>query len=228
MRRTNLVLVVLSFILIAGCEQIDSQTEASPEWNGTKHPSGEPIVLDEVEIREYQGEKLGSVNDFRENSIKGPQYIDINDYQLEISGLVEEPRNYTYEQILDHQQYSKVVTLYCVEGWNVRIFWEGFLLKDLFDETKVKPEANTVILYAYDGYSTSMPLDYILDNNIMIAYMMNNVTLPPERGFPFQLVAADKAGYKWIKWITRIRLSDNPDYRGYWESRGWNQDADIK
>ena len=58
-------------------------------------------------------------------------------------------------------------------------------------------------------------------------YRMNNVTLPPERGFPFQLVAESKWGYKWIKWITAIELSDNEDYRGYWESRGYPNDADL-
>ena len=50
--------------------------------------------LGTVEVREYQGEDLSSVNVFRENSIKGPQYIDISDYQLQITGLVENPTNY--------------------------------------------------------------------------------------------------------------------------------------
>lgn len=173
-----------------------------------------------VEIREYEGEKLSSVNDFRENSIKGVQYIDIKNYTLEVAGLVEKPVNYTYEEVLKNQKYSKVVTLSCVEGWDATILWEGVLVKDLIK--KVKPEANTVIFYAYDGYSTSLPLQYIIDNNIILAYKMNNVTMPPERGFPFQLVAESKWGYKWIKWVTKIELSDDKNYQGYWESRGYS------
>jgi DMSO/TMAO reductase YedYZ molybdopterin-dependent catalytic subunit len=101
------------------------------------------------------------------------------------------------------------------------------LVKDLLEPAGVNPNATTVIFYAYDGYSTSMPLDYIDDNNILIAYKMNNVTLPPERGFPFQLVAESKWGYKWIKWITTIELSDNKNYRGFWESRGYPNEADL-
>jgi DMSO/TMAO reductase YedYZ molybdopterin-dependent catalytic subunit len=114
-----------------------------------------------------------------------------------------------------------------VEGWNVTLLWEGVLVKDLLDEAGILPIANTVIFYALDGYSTSLPLDFIIDNNIMIAYKMNNVTLPPERGFPFQLVAESKWGYKWIKWVTAIEVSNNFQYRGYWESRGYSNNADL-
>ena len=107
------------------------------------------------------------------------------------------------------------------------MLWEGIPLKEMLADADVKPEATVVIFYAYDGYSTSLPLEYIVDNNIMMAYEMNNVTLPPERGYPFQLVAESKWGYKWIKWITAIEVSDNEDYRGYWESRGYPNDADV-
>ncbi len=185
------------------------------------------IELEGVEIREYEGERLSSVNDFRENSIKGPQQVDTDSYVLEVSGLVYDPKVYTYSDVLGHQNYSKVVLLDCVEGWSVNILWEGVLVKDLLDEVAVKPEANTVIFYAYDNYSTSLPLDFITDNNIIMAHRMNNVTLPAERGFPFQLVAEQKWGYKWIKWVTRIELSDDPEYRGFWESRGYSNDADV-
>jgi DMSO/TMAO reductase YedYZ molybdopterin-dependent catalytic subunit len=129
--------------------------------------------------------------------------------------------------INNHQSYKKVVTLNCVEGWSVTILWEGLLIKDLIQETEVSPEANTVIFYAYDGYSTSLPLEYILENDIIIAYKMNNVTLPPERGYPFQLVAESKWGYKWIKWITEIKLSNNPEYEGFWESRGYSNIGNL-
>jgi len=118
--------------------------------------------------------------------------------------------------------------LHCVEGWSVTILWEGILVKDLIAEAGVDPNATVVIFYAYDGYSTSVPLDYIIDNDIIMAYKMNNVTLPPERGFPFQLVAESKWGYKWIKWITEIELSDNEDYLGFWERRGYPNDADLQ
>ena len=181
-----------------------------------------------VEIREYEGTDLSSITDFRENSIKGPQHIDIENYRLKVDGLVENSLEYTLENATDNRQgYQKVVTLNCVEGWSVRILWEGVLIEDLIEEAEASPEANTVIFHAYDGYTTSLPLAYVTGQDIMLAYKMNGVVLPPERGAPFQLVAESKWGYKWIKWVTRIELSDDPDYKGYWESRGFSNDADL-
>lgn len=185
-------------------------------------------TLASVEVRSYEGEDLSSFRDFRENSIKGPQKISVDDYRLEISGLVLRGQLFSYQEILEKlPSYKKVVTLYCVEGWDATILWEGILVSDLIKEAGVNPAANTIIFYAQDGYSTSFPLAYIMEKPIIMAHKMNNLTLPAERGFPFQLVAEDKWGYKWIKWITRIELSDNPQYRGYWESRGFGQDADL-
>jgi DMSO/TMAO reductase YedYZ molybdopterin-dependent catalytic subunit len=56
---------------------------------------------------------------------------------------------------------------------------------------------------------------------------MNNVTIPPERGFPFQLVAESKWGYKWIKWVSEVELTDDAGFKGYWESRGYSNNGDL-
>jgi len=181
-----------------------------------------------VEVREYEGEDLSSINAFRENSIRGPQEIDVESYALRITGLVTNSTSYTYDEVLNrHQNYKKVVTLDCVEGWSVTILWEGVLVRDLLAEAGPLENAEVIIFHAYDGYTTSLPIDYVMDNDILMAYKMNDVILPPERGFPFQLVAESKWGYKWIKWITEIELSADASYRGYWESRGYSNSADL-
>ena len=181
-----------------------------------------------VQVKEYQGEQLSAINDFHDNSIKGPQRVNMDSYRLEVTGLVDKPLSYTYADVVTgHKGYSKPVTLDCVEGWSVKILWEGVLVSDLINPAGVQPAANTIIFHAYDGYTTSLPLGYVLDNNILLACKINGVELPPERGFPFQLVAEDKWGYKWIKWVTKIELSDNPDYKGYWEQGGYSNDGSL-
>ena len=181
-----------------------------------------------AEVREYQGEQLSSIADFRENSIRGPQYVHASTYTLTIDGQVENRKEYSYDALIERfPHYRKVVTLYCVEGWDVTILWEGVRVNGLLLEAGVKPGANTVIFYAEDGYSSSLPLTYIEDRDILLAHAMNDVTLPAERGFPFELVAEDRWGYKWVKWVTRIEVSDDENYRGYWESRGYANNGSI-
>ncbi len=63
--------------------------------------------------------------------------------------------------------------------------------------------------------------------DVMLAAKINGRTLDANRGFPFQVVAEAKLGYKWVKWLTQIELSDKP-FKGYWEQRGYDNDADVK
>jgi len=185
-------------------------------------------ALKPVEIQMYQGEHLSSINDLHENSIHGTQYVSDDQYRLTVDGFVNTTLTYPYQSVLnDHNHYTKRVTLHCVEGWDATILWEGVLVRDLLTEAGVRPGATTVIFHAHDGYTTSFPVDYFMTHDIIMAYRMNNVTLPAERGFPFQLVAEDKWGYKWIKWIERIELSDQTTYRGYWEQRGYSNPGDL-
>ncbi len=181
-----------------------------------------------MEIREYDGKKLSSIRDFRENSIKGPVKVDIDAYRLIITGLVQNQRNITYSQIIESYAHEeKVLTLNCVEGWSVTLLWEGVAVRNLLKDAHPLPEAKVVIFHAVDGFTTSLPLDYVLDKELMLAYRMNKVALPAEVGFPFQLAAEGKWGYKWIKWVSKIELSDNVNYKGFWESRGYSNSGDI-
>ncbi|HBQ62920.1 MAG: molybdopterin-dependent oxidoreductase [Trichococcus flocculiformis] len=216
-RILNKCLVLLLSLLFFGCGTSNDDTSSLTDLQ----------ELTKIEVTEYEGKDLSSLTDFRENSIKGPQYINTDVYTLTIDGLVEQPNSLTYDEVLDNQKYTKVVTLHCVEGWSVDILWEGILLADLFEAVDIQESADTVIFHSEDGYSTALPLQTIMDRQLMIAYKMNGVVLPPERGFPFQLVAEDKLGYKWIKWITRIELSDDANYKGYWEQRGFDNEADV-
>lgn len=202
----KIILIIVLIIVVSGV------------YLALENFQNQAVSLDPAEVREYQGEKLSSINDFRENSIKGPQYVNITNYRLEITGLVQNPTNYSYDQVKGFQSYQKVVKLDCVEGWSVNILWEGVLVSDVIKDTRPLPSANTIIFYAVDGYSTSFPLDYIKNNQIMLAYKMNNATIPPERGFPFQLVTESKWGYKWIKWVQKIELSNDTSYQGYWKA----------
>jgi DMSO/TMAO reductase YedYZ molybdopterin-dependent catalytic subunit len=191
--------------------------------------SMQPRMLYPGEVRNYQCQNLASIADVRENAIRGTQNLNSSSYRLNVTGLVERNLSLTYDQVVNgFQAYQKAVNIYCVEGWNATILWEGVLVNDLLSQAGVNSGGVAVIFYASDGYSTSLPLDYLRKNHILLAYKMNGLTMPIERGYPFELVAESQYGYKWIKWITQIEVTDNPDYLGYWESRGYPNNATLR
>jgi DMSO/TMAO reductase YedYZ molybdopterin-dependent catalytic subunit len=187
-----------------------------------------PASREYVEVTEYQGQRLSSISAFRENSIKGPQTVNVTEYRLRVTGLVETTLAYSYDEVLDgFAAQEKVVTLNCVEGWSATVLWEGIPVMDLVEPAGPRSDAVTVIFHAEDGYTTSLPLEYIEENDLILAYRINGVTLPQENGYPFQLVAESKWGYKWCRWVVELEFSDDADYEGYWEERGYSNSADL-
>ncbi|UCF08652.1 MAG: molybdopterin-dependent oxidoreductase, partial [Thermoplasmata archaeon] len=104
--------------------------------------------------------------------------------------------------------------------------WKGVKVSAILDLAEVKDNATEVVFYAADGYSSSLTLDYLMRDDVILAYEMNGEVLPRDHGYPLRLVAPNKYGYKWVKWITHMEVVGH-DYEGYWESRGWSDDADI-
>jgi DMSO/TMAO reductase YedYZ molybdopterin-dependent catalytic subunit len=211
---------------------------ATPSSTSKTTPSPTPLLtpvqpttvpqLYPGELIQYQDQILSPISAVYQNAIAGTQYINQSTYRLSISGLVNQPLKLTYSQVVNsHQPIQKVVTLNCVEGWSATILWEGIQVNDLLNDAGVNSQATVVIFKASDGYTTALPLDYVVQNHIMIAYKMNNVTLTPEIGWPFMVVAQDQYGYKWAKWLTEIEVSSDTGYLGYWESRGYSNDANV-
>jgi len=212
MKPIHLFLIVsIIFVITSGC---------------ISEKKGPGVYGNQTENLSYQGKSLTPIAEQQTRDIKGTQYIDRESYRLQVNGLVKNPRNFTYEEIIELPETSKVVDLNCVEGWRYTAKWTGVKMANLLNETGTIDNATTVIFYSADGYSTSLDRDYLLKNNIILAYRLNDVTLPQDRGFPLQLVAESKYGYKWAKWIVRIELSNLP-YRGYWEQREYNNTADV-
>ena len=175
----------------------------------------------------YKGENLTSISDTGIVYYDGNQIINESDYRLTVTGLVNRTIVYTYGDILAHRHVEKVVTIHCVEGWSAKNLWEGIPVKDLLDEVGVKPGAKIVIFTAYDNFTTSLPAEYFTSDVGMLAFRINNVTLPSEHGYPLRLVADNKYRYKWIKWVNRIEVSNDTSFRGSWEAAGYINSGDY-
>lgn len=182
----------------------------------------------EVEATEFNGVKLTPIDEQGNNALKGTQNLDRETYRLTVDGLVQKPLTLTYAGLQAYPQVSKLTDLNCVEGWNFTAKWTGPKLTAILNDAGVKPEAKIAIFHCADESSyTSLELDYIFSKDIILALKLNDITMPRDRGFPFQVVAETKYGYKWAKWVIRIELSDNENFRGYWETAGYSNKGEV-
>src|SRR4030042_2911566 len=100
--------------------------------------------------------------------------------------------------------------------------WTGVNLWLLLEPAGVSPDAVKVAFYASDGFSTDLPVETAKREDIILAYEKDGAPL----GETLRLVVPGKWGYKWISQVTRIELVDY-DFKGFWESRGYSDAADI-
>ena len=180
-----------------------------------------------VEILSYKGQQLSSLTKFRDNSIKGPIYVDLEEYELEITGLVKNPLKLSYYEVLDFANESRVMDMHCVEGWTVSPLWTGVPIMELIEAAEPLEGAVSLIFTAIDGYDDFLPISFVEEHDVMLAHTLNLVTMPAERGFPFQVAAEGKWGYKWVKWLKKIEVSNLETYEGFWEGFGYSIDGDL-
>jgi sulfoxide reductase catalytic subunit YedY len=147
-----------------------------------------------------------------------PPELDIEAYRLEIAGLVEDPLSLTYEDILAYPTVTEVVLLICPGVFQDNAEWTGVPVWALLKEANIKPEATEVVFQAVAlttpdsgtslPYRSRIPLGEIVQNDsIFLAHTVNGETLPLEHGYPLRLVAKDRFGYDWVKWVECIDVS---------------------
>lgn len=183
-------------------------------------------AMAQEEIKTYDGVKLSPYHRDYDNSIRGPQKVDPKTYRLKIEGLVQKPLSLTYKQILDMPSVKEVVDMPCVEGWSETLLYQGVRLRELLALAGPKPRATWVMFHSAEGYSTGLPLKFLQGDKVLLGYKINGLSLDATRGWPLQLVAPGKLGYKWAKWVVRLELTADP-MRGYWEKRGYDNKADA-
>ncbi len=221
---TGIILAaVVLYLGITGSRLSDSSSDQEPDLVSLATENR----YKEMEIKDYEGARLDPSVGPRDNSISGIQQVDLESYNLLITGLVEKPLSYSYDQVLEKDSYQRLITLYCVEGWDATVLWEGVRITDLLEDAGVLRSGEIAIFHCVDGYTTSLSLETIKDRDMLLAYSSNGITLPDSLGFPFIVIAEDKLGYKWARWVTEIEISADLEYKGYWESRGYTNEAEV-
>ncbi len=117
-----------------------------------------------------------------------PQW-DIKQYRFKVFGLVENPLEFSYEEILKMPSVELVADFHCVTRWSVKeIRWEGVQTLHILSLAKPKPQAKYVMVHCLEGYTTNLPLEYLYEEDSILAYKMYGKPIPLRHGYPLRLV----------------------------------------
>jgi len=134
-----------------------------------------------------------------------PPPIDSATWQLRIDGAVTKALTFTYEQLHQMAAEQRMATLDCTGGWYSTQEWRGVSLGQLLQQAGVLDSADSVTVAAISGYKRRFTLDEA--NSYLLALDVAGQPLSHGHGFPLRLVAWDKRGVEWVKWITHIQVN---------------------
>ena len=152
--------------------------------------------------------------------------IDTETWELKVFGLVEEETVLTWDQLMSLDSVTVEAPFHCVTQWSrLENTWEGVSFPALMELAKPKPEARHVMAHCYGGYSTNVPLEVLMDDDVLLAYRHDGEPLAAEHGGPVRLVVPKRYGWKSAKWVNGLELIQE-DVPGFWEARGYHNNGD--
>ncbi|HSP28447.1 MAG TPA: molybdopterin-dependent oxidoreductase [Ilumatobacteraceae bacterium] len=156
-------------------------------------------------------------------------------WRLKIGGMVDNPMELTFDDLLARPQVERYVTLSCVSnpiGGDLigNALWQGVLLRDVLEEAGVQPEATQIVSRSIDDWTAGTPTEIVMDGrDALLAIAMNGEPLPARHGYPVRMVVPGLYGYvSATKWVTEIEMTRWEDYDAYWVPRGWSKRGPIK
>jgi DMSO/TMAO reductase YedYZ molybdopterin-dependent catalytic subunit len=135
-----------------------------------------------------------------------PQFIDLASYRLVVSGMVDHTLRLTYDELRCLPKVQAHATLVCVGAFEDIATWAGPTLATVLELAGVQPGAKDIKLVSADGYTVDVPLDAAREPQNLLAYEVNEQTLPVLHGFPLRAVFPDLSGNKWLKWLVEIKV----------------------
>jgi DMSO/TMAO reductase YedYZ molybdopterin-dependent catalytic subunit len=137
-----------------------------------------------------------------------PRPIDVQTWRLTLGGAVNKPREFFYHELASAGDELEA-TLDCTGGFYCTQHWRGIRISRLLDQVDLDPDARYVSFISVTSYRWSLPLEEA--RNALLATHSGEELLSHEHGFPLRLVAPDRRGFEWVKWITRVEVLTTPD-----------------
>lgn len=161
--------------------------------------------------------------------------IEPTDWTLRVSGMVDNPVEISYADLVARELIQSWTTLSCVSN-NVggdligNAWWSGVRIADLLAEAGVQEGADAVRQTSEDGWTCGTPLEALTDDRgAMLAVAMNGRPLPIEHGFPVRTIVPGLYGYvSATKWVRELEVTRFEDFEAYWTTKGWSERGPVK
>lgn len=200
----------------------DSYIQAKERW--ARKMAGQRSATARSADRLPPGQRL--VHNFPVLDLGIRPEVSLDQWQLKIHGLVENPVTLNWKQFLNVPQFKDVSDFHCVTTWSqYDMEWEGVAFFTIADLVKPQPSAAHVLFKSADGYTTNNPLSVCLDDDVLIAHKWNGQPLSLEHGGPARMIIPKRYAWKGAKFVREIEFLDH-DVLGFWETRGYSNTAD--
>jgi DMSO/TMAO reductase YedYZ molybdopterin-dependent catalytic subunit len=161
-----------------------------------------------------------------------PPSVNGETWRLKIEGLVQNPTEFTLDELRSRPSVSQVITLSCISnpiGGDLisTAIWTGVPFKAILEEVGLQEQAVEIRMEAEDGFYESVSIAEAMDPRTLLVYEMNGEPLPQEHGYPLRIYIPDHYGMKQPKWIVRMEAIDH-EGDGYWVDRGWSKEAFVR
>ena len=151
-------------------------------------------------------------------------HVPLDRWRFEITGQVDAPRAWTWEDFQALPAEDVTVDIHCVTKWSkLGTSWTGVSLDTLLKDTPTSAEF--VVAHAYGGYTTNLPLEDVTGGKAWIAYAFDGEPLAAEHGGPARLLVPHLYFWKSAKWIRGLELRED-DEPGFWEGYGYHNYGD--
>lgn len=197
--------------------------------------TGVPDVFNDPRIADLISSEVTDTRLFYRVDIDAflPQ-INFDQWSLRVHGKVNNELTLNKNSLMALPTSDEDATLECISNTinppgalisNAK--WTGVPLSTILNQAGLPRDAKYVVFHCADGYTVGIPIERALEQGALLAYKMNDETLPNEHGFPLRAIVPGIYGMMNAKWVTEIEVVDHV-YLGYWQERGWTNDARIK
>jgi DMSO/TMAO reductase YedYZ molybdopterin-dependent catalytic subunit len=160
--------------------------------------------------------------------VGSPPRFDPKTWRLKIFGRVDDPREFTWAQFIELPTKVVKTDIHCVTRWTkFDTTWEGVPFSEIVKLAKPKADAKFVVTHGANGYSANLPLDAANDVDVLLAYKYDGAPLEPIHGGPMRMFVPKRYFWKSTKWCNGVEFASE-DKPGFWELRGYNNDADPR